>query len=123
MNLKESRFQLLLSLIMFLLFVWIYSNIRFKLSVSDLNFYVPFLENRLELNPSNTSIQYIYQSFYSYYSSFLHLTNSVLYKLSISTNVLTLGYLSWIPSIVFYWVFSLSIFDILNFIKKELHQI
>lgn len=114
---KENLIKTIFITLFFFTCILLYTKIQFKLSVSDLNFYVPYIENRL--SSTTFYIMYDYQAFYTIYSSFYNLIKIVFNVLGLYDPFLTLGYMTWIPSIVFYWIFACFSVEVFNIIVSK----
>lgn len=114
-----SKKKLIVALLLFLIFLFVFMNTQINLRLDDLNYYDPFIKQRINSVYDYPDRFYDYQGFYIYLSV---LINSIDYlpNLGRFSNALSLAYIEWIPAILTMLSMSLVISDFIDFVKDKI---
>lgn len=122
-NLTKHKFELLIAIVLVFIFLLLFANVDITLKTSDAIFYSNFVDSMI--NPSVVppiySTQYDYQVYYNLIASLKFMTSKLSY-FGVYTDVLTFPYMSWVFSIVHYFIFSLTIVNISSVAYKKINN-
>lgn len=117
-QLKQNKKSIFFAVLLFILFCILYTKIEFMLRTEDANFYINYVYKNVYTSNIgvNTQVIYKYQGIYNFYSTLVYLYHRLSF-LPGYVDLLPLGIVSWIPSILFFWAFSFFFVDLLSMLK------
>lgn len=113
-----NKKQIVALALIVILFIAVYYNTEISLRTDDLTFYVPFISNNINAEHLLTySTQYDYQGYYHFIATVIYFLEKF-NLIGIEYYYLPIGAITWIMSIVFYFLLGEIMLDIYNLMNK-----
>ena len=113
-----NKKQIVALALIVILFIAVYYNTEISLRRPDLTFYVPFISNNINAEHLLTySTQYDYQGYYHFIATVIYFLEKF-NLIGIEYYYLPIGAITWIMSIVFYFLLGEIMLDIYNLMNK-----
>lgn len=115
--------EVIFGLIIFITLCFIYYFVKFPTRTDDLYFYMPYIINKANVPNLTATIygQYDFQGYYDFVAMWIWVYRKIV-EYGFAGELLPVSIVSWVPSIVLFWILSFTIVETMNYVKEKVSR-
>lgn len=115
--------EIIFGLVMFTVLVSIYYYVKFPTRTDDLYFYMPYIINKANVENLTAAVygQYDFQGFYDFIAMWIWVYRKLV-EIGLAQEILPVAIVSWVISIVLFWILAFIIVETMNYVKEKVSR-
>jgi hypothetical protein len=115
--------EIIFGLVMFTILILIYYYVKFPTRTDDLYFYMPYIINKANVENVTATIygQYDFQGFYDFIAMWIWVYRKLV-EIGLAQEILPVAIVSWVISIVLFWILAFIIVETMNYVKERVSR-
>ncbi|NLP21493.1 MAG: hypothetical protein GX368_01555 [Erysipelotrichaceae bacterium] len=115
--------EIIFGLVMFTVLVSIYYYVKFPTRTDDLYFYIPYIINKANVENLTAVVygQYDFQGFYDFIAMWIWVYRKLV-EIGLAKEILPVAIVSWVISIVLFWILAFIIVETMNYVKERVSR-